>query len=197
MIVDDSVPHDSAKSPRPIVIDRYAFKSDGSGYLGPEHQHLYVFDLAVKHAELLTPGVYDESSPAWSPDGTWIAFVSNRNGDPDRTDNTDVYVIAARAGATPRRLTNYDGPDDGPLAWSPDGQQIAYLQGSAPKYRAYNSNTLATVPVTPCESRESCAPHLLTADLDRSVTEPQWSRDGTSILFLVADDRAKWLGRVR
>lgn len=197
LIVDDSEPHDSTHAPRPIVIDRYAFKSDGSGYLGTERQHLYVFDLATRHAELLTPGAYDESSPAWSPDGRRIAFVSNRNGDPDRTDNTDVYVIEARAGATPVRLTDYDGPDDGPLAWSPDGRAIAYLHGSAPRYRAYNANTLAVIPSAPCTGRDAaCAPRLLTAALDRSVHEPRWSHDGSSILFLVTDDRTEWLGRV-
>ena len=66
------------KAPRPIVIDRFYFKDDKSGYLDGKRQHLFLFDLASRKAECLTPGNYHESLPAWSPDGSSIAFVSKR-----------------------------------------------------------------------------------------------------------------------
>ena len=44
------------KTPPPIVIDRYYFKEDETGYLGTQRQHLYVFDVASRKAEILTPG---------------------------------------------------------------------------------------------------------------------------------------------
>ena len=60
---------ETPKTPKPIVIDRYHFKADVDGYLRGERTHLYLFDVATKKAEALTPGAFDEESPAWSPDG--------------------------------------------------------------------------------------------------------------------------------
>lgn len=189
----DSTPAtgDSAKAPKPIVIDRYRFKTDSDGYLGSKRSHLYLFDVESKRVDTLTAGPYDDSDASWSPDGRFIAFVSNRSTpDPDRTTNTDIWVVEARSGATPRRVTTYDGPDDGPIAWSPDGRFLAYLQGSETKYYAYNQDRLAVVPVDGGE------PRLVTASLDRDVASPVWGKDGW-LYFLVTDDRARWLGRVK
>src|SRR5262252_4869614 len=64
---------DSAGSkPKPIVIDRYHFKDDDNGYLDSTRTRLYVFDLAEKKATLITTGMFEESRPAWSPDGKSI-----------------------------------------------------------------------------------------------------------------------------
>ena len=40
------------KTPKPIVVDRYHFKSDGDGFLRGERTHLYLFDIAAKKAEI-------------------------------------------------------------------------------------------------------------------------------------------------
>jgi len=136
------------------VLDRYHFKSDAGGYLDSTHTHLYVFELATRQATLLTPGFYDESNPAWSPDGKLIAFESTRvPGDIDHSRNSDVFVVEARAGAAPRKLTTFDGPDGGPFAWSPDGSMLAYLKGSDAKFSAYNEDRLAIVPAAGGQSR--------------------------------------------
>ena len=80
-----------------------------AGYLQHLRTHLYLFDIATKKAEQITSGDFDDGKPAWSPDGTRIAFVSERDNDPDRSNNPDIFVIDARAGATPRQLTTYPG----------------------------------------------------------------------------------------
>ena len=67
------------------------------GYLGNRYQRLYLFDLAKNEVALLTPGAFDSTEPAWGPDGDIIAFTSRRQGDPDRHDNDDIYVIEATA----------------------------------------------------------------------------------------------------
>ncbi|HUJ13326.1 MAG TPA: S9 family peptidase [Thermoanaerobaculia bacterium] len=179
------------KTKPPIVIDRYHFKEDREGYLGPLHKHLQLFDVATKKSEVLTSGSYDESSATWSPDGTMIAFVSNREKDPDRADNSDIFVIDAKPGAEARKLTTFPGPDFGRPSWSPDGRFLAYLQGDEPKYSAYNLNKLAVVPVA------GGAPRLLTAALDRPVQAPiVWSADGKTLTFVVADDRITYIAQM-
>src|SRR4029434_4450395 len=74
-----------AKTPKPWVVDRLQFKRDTIGYLDRRRTHLYVFDVAAKSLTQITSGDFDDDEPAWSPDGTRVAFTSNRSlPDPDR-----------------------------------------------------------------------------------------------------------------
>ncbi len=180
------------KTASPIVIDRYHFKQDREGYLQPLHSHLLLFELDKRKAESLTDGRFDEQAPVWSPDGRYIAFVSNRTTDPDRNDDTNVYVIEAKQGAQPRQLTTYTGSDGGRPSWSPDGRWIAYLQGDETKYSAYSINKLAVVPAV-----DEGPPRILTAALDRPVSgNIVWSSDSRNLLFVVADDRITYVAKV-
>jgi Tol biopolymer transport system component len=179
------------KTKPPIVIDRYHFKQDREGYLGSLHTHLQLFDVEARKADVLTSGDDDEESPSWSPDGRLIAFVSNREKDPDRVENTDVFVIEAKPGAEMRKLTTFAGPDGGRPSWSPDSQYLAYLQGDEPKYSAYNLSKLAVIPVAGGQ------PRLLTTALDRAVQDPiVWSADGRTLTFVVQDDRITYIARM-
>jgi Tol biopolymer transport system component len=178
------------RTPSPVVIDRYQFKQDGQGYLGNRRTHLFLFDIESKKLDQLTTGRYNETNPSWSPDGQWIAFVSSRAEDPDKANDSNIYVVEARLTAEPRQLTKFEGPDGGRPAWSPDGKWIAFLQGSEPKYYAYGQNKVAVVPVEGGDVR------LLTASLDRSVGTPVW-RDATELVVQVEDDRANHLARVK
>lgn len=64
-----------------------------------------------------------DNSPSWSPDGGHIAFVSSRG----RASllETSLWIIPARPGSTPRRLTYGDVVDRDPV-WTPDGQAIVF-----------------------------------------------------------------------
>jgi len=177
------------KTTPPIVINRYYFKEDVTGYLGALHEHLYLLDLATHKAELLTPGNFDEFSPAWSPDGSQISFVSKRTGDPDRNYDNGLYVIKAQAGSEPRLLTQFEG-DAGDSdwmtvpSWSPDGRQIAFTAARDEEKLIYYSKVqLETVPVNGGEAR------IVTADIDRNIFAPQWSKDGKWIYALLEEDR--------
>ena len=187
---------DEDKKPKPIVIDRFQFKRDIDGYLYTRRQRLFVMDVATGKMRRLTTGEFDEALPAWSPDGSKIAFVSNRDSDPDRTYNNDLWVVPASAGGiAPTRLTTFAGDDNSPdtnsyPAWSPDGRSIAYVQGGPVELFAYGTRHLALVPASGGASR------VLTADLDRNVSAPIWSPDGKSLRFIVEDDKTNWLGSV-
>lgn len=188
---DDGKP-DSLRSrtPKPIVIDRYAFKRDGDGYLDRRRDHIHVVHVATKQVVQITSGDFDDRQVRWSPDGTRLVFTSERTeGDPDRSNNSDLFVVEAVAGATPRKLTTWRGPDAGAV-WSPDGTRIAYLQASEPELSAYMQNTIAVV------SADGGTPRLLTAALDRDVSQLSWSADGTLLRFLLGDDRAQHLAQV-
>ena len=176
--------------PEPWVIDRYLFEQDVEGYLRDnQHAHLFLFDVATHKLDKLTnsDAEFDEDRPVWSPDGTQIAFVSNHDPDPDRSINTDIFVVSAKPNSTPRQLTHYDGPDEGRISWSPDGKWIAFLRGSPLKLWQYSEDHLGIVPA------DGSAPaRIVTAKLDRGVSRPLWSADGKSIQVLVEDDRNQY-----
>jgi len=186
------------KTPAPIVTDRFYFKEDGTGYLTHKRDHLYLFDLAARKTEQLTTGDNDEVSPAWSPDGTSIAFLSKRGPEADRSNSWEVYVVDARTGSQARQLTRFEGnvnnpggeDGEGRIAWSPDGSQIAFLQGGPPKLIYYAVYKLAVVPAAGGPVR------VLNAGLDRWMSLPSWAPDGQSLYACLEDDRVVKLVRV-
>jgi dipeptidyl aminopeptidase/acylaminoacyl peptidase len=190
---DDKTKDGQTKTAKPIVVDRYYFKSDSSGYLRGERSHLYLFDVAAKKAEILTPGAFDEASPAWAPDSKRIAFIRRHRDDAadvDKLPNPDLFVVEARAGAEPKRLTRTTAEESGQVSWSPDGRWIAYQLGEEIKYSAYEQRRLTVV------SPDGGPPRTLTDGLDRPVSGAVWSADSQWLAFVAADDRAQYIARV-
>lgn len=181
------------KTRKPWVIDRLQFKTDEVGYLDRRRAHLYILDVATKKLTQITSGDYDDAHPAWSPDSTLIAFASNRSKpDPDRTYNTDIWVVAANntdKGAQVTQVTTNPGDDDVP-SWSPDGKLITYITQLDPRLFQYATHHVAVSPATGGSSR------VLTQSFDRNATQPRFSPDGSSIYFIADDDGTQILARV-
>ncbi|HEX7956634.1 MAG TPA: DPP IV N-terminal domain-containing protein, partial [Pyrinomonadaceae bacterium] len=104
----------SAKEARLI---RYPHYHDGRvafSYLGD----VWVADEDGRNVQRLTVNRARDVYPRFSPDGKWIAFSSDRNG------NLDVYVISS-AGGTVKQLTSHSA-EDSVLNWSPDGRSVLF-----------------------------------------------------------------------
>ena len=187
---DDEKPAaERKKTPPPIVIRRLQFKRDGEGYLRELRSHIHVFDVKGKTSVQVTTGPYDDREPAWSPDSQWISFSSNRTADADANRNSDVFVVATKAGQTPRAVASDPRSASSPV-FSPDGRTIAFIAGGDPKDLWYGPGHVAVVPV-------AGGPAVaLTASLDRDVSQPRFSPDGKWIYFLLEDGGNSHLARV-
>ncbi|HJP82697.1 MAG TPA: PDZ domain-containing protein [Fimbriimonadaceae bacterium] len=112
----------------------------------------------------LTSSPGNEQSPRFSPDGNWIAFSGQYDG------NTDVFVIPAKGGI-PKRLTFHPSADN-VSAWAPDGKSVVYSSSML-------SNTdlprLFSVPI------EGGIPRPLPFP---SGTEVSYSPDGSKIAYV-------------
>ena len=180
----------SVQTQKPIVIDRYYFKEDGKEFLGDERQHLHLLDIKSRTTRQLTKGTSNEILPSWSPDSKKIAYVT-KTGEMDRTNNYDVYVLEIDSTNNPIQLTTNLGADSSSSRpqWSPDGKKIAYLHGGDPALLWYALQELAVIDL------DTKINSILTKELDRNVSSPQWSDDGQSIYFVIEDNMKSQLAK--
>lgn len=205
---------DGEKGPKKsdvTVITDIRYKADGIHHLlvGRGYRHLFVTEVPTAAAEprtgrQLTFGEWDDAGAAWSPDGTRIAFCSNRTPDRDFNNHTDLWIVSVVAGE-PRKLTETRGPASLP-AWSPDGAQIAFLGHVNPEpYGRYANAAVWAVP-----GDGSAPPRNLTETFDRSFAgdvagdlrsglvaqPPLWSADGASLYATAIERGTEHLFRI-
>ncbi len=180
---DDEDERHKSKPARVITTMKYKF--NGEGFVYDRRRHLFVVSADGGEPRQLTDGDWDDSDPAWSPDGQSLAFTSARHADWDYDNAIDLWLVSADGGE-PKQLTHTDGPLSTP-SFSPDGTQLAYL-GNRFLNEAGRHIRVFTL------STAGGQPQCLTADLDRTCTaffEPQrpiWSPDGSG-LFVVVEDQ--------
>lgn len=171
------------KKAKPYVIDRLQFKRDYQGYLNRYRTHLYTFTPGDSAAVQITSGDYGDSSPVWKPDGTAIAFVSNRSDNPDGNSNSDIWLVAADntdKGQTLVQVTKNENADRSP-AWSPDGKYLTYTTITDKEAIWYATQKLAIIPATGGQ------PKILAENLDRNIGSPKFSADGKNIYFMLEE----------
>jgi len=129
---------------------------------------LLVADADGENAHLILDSRYPIMSPAWSPDGQWLAYVSFES------KLSGVYVQLVRTGE--RRLVSARAGINGAPAWSPDGKKLALTLGGSNGNPDIYILDLATQKLT----RITDDPAI--------DTEPEWAPDGRSLYF--TSDRA-------
>ncbi len=97
---------------------------------------IWTMDESSQHIHRLTAHRGRDMTPRFSPDGQWIAFSSDREG------NLDVWVVPA-IGGSPKQLT-FHSSDDSVLGWSPDGKQVLF-------YSSRGDDFLGTLYVVPLD----------------------------------------------
>ncbi|HLP00011.1 MAG TPA: hypothetical protein VK171_15550, partial [Fimbriimonas sp.] len=95
---------------------------DGSKLAFSYQGDIWVVGSEGGKAVPVTDNVELDTNPIWSPDGSQIAFASDRFG------NNDIFVVDADGGR-PKRVTYFSG-NDNPTGWTPDGKSI-YVQRNA------------------------------------------------------------------
>ena len=147
------------------VNGKIAFESQRDG-----NSEIYVMNADGTGEANLTNNPAIDTTPAWSPDGTRIAFASDRDGFPVLLD---IFVMNAD-GTNPINLTNSVNTDLAP-AWSPDGTKIAFYT-----FRDAGSGLQSEIYVMNADGSDQ---RNLTQHPDIDV-HPTWSPDGSKIGFV-------------
>lgn len=108
----------------PLVSDRLDYQADGAGLFGAVRNQLHLLDLDGGRVRQLTDDREHAGTPAWSPDGTTLAFTRQVGDDSDLRFRTPVHLLAVDE---PRARTRVVALADGVAAtvgWSPDGSAL-------------------------------------------------------------------------
>ena len=145
---------------------------------------IWLADTATGTTRQLTNGKKSSQSPAWSPDGSKLAFAS------DRTDKRQIYLISPHGGEADALTSLEDGISG--FAWSPDGRTIAYTATEAkPAAIKDREKKYGEFQVVEQDHRMT---HLFSIDVATRATRTltsglftvgsfSWSPDGKSIAF--------------
>ena len=191
LLNDDESDDDKA---RPYVIDRMQFKRDYRGYLDRRRSHIYVYTPGDDAPVQVTHGDYDDTDPVWSPDGSSIAFVSDRSDDPDLNYGTDIFVVNVGDAEHPlTQITRNEGRDYSPV-FSPDGKRIAYVTSTGPDVGGSALTPTKYLAITDIDADQR---EILTPELDRNVSGPSFTEGGRYIYFRLEDSGSNQLARVR
>ena len=166
-------------------------------------RNLWIADIAAGESHALTSAKKSSTNPVWSPDGKWIAFLSDRPGQITGTPDgkKQLYVIPADGGEA-QQLTKMES-DVNDLEWAPDSKRIAFsasdvepktLKDRKEKYGEYSvvhadyqMTHLWTIEI-PAESAPTAEPKRLTDSDKFSVGDFSWSPDGTRMAFSAQKD---------
>ncbi len=182
-------PEGAEWAPPITVIDSVVYRWDGRGYLEPGFSHVFVVAADGGAARQLTSGDHDHNGRlAWMPDGDAIVFSANRGENWQYERNqSNLYRVDLDSGDI-EQLTELDGISRSP-AVSPDGRRIVFERDDH-QNRQYTESLLGVIDV------DGGNLTLLGESLDRSMSDPVWAADSSSIYFRYDDHGERKVGRV-
>ncbi len=153
--------------------DAVSWSPDSSQVAYVDDGDIFVMNADGSSIRQLTTDPKGDFYPAWSPDGSTIAYWSgSRSGVDGGPRNSEIYTIPADGGSS-TQLTDNDVSNIEP-AWSPDGTQIAYWNGGE-------------LWVMASDGSDQHAVTSPSAIADEAAWAPAWSPDGTRIVALRFD----------
>ena len=150
------------------------YKFNDTGWHDDKRSHLWVIDATSGAARQITSGdAWNDTDPQWSPDGSRIAFVSNRTGKEfDEGRNSDIWTVPVGGGSLTKISTSPDR--DASPVWSPDGKTIAFVS-------AEDEDGPQQLYIT--ESAGGGTPRLVAKSLDLIPGNLQWAENGKALFF--------------
>jgi dipeptidyl aminopeptidase/acylaminoacyl peptidase len=166
-------------------------------------RNLWIGEIASGETHALTTAKKSSTNPAWSPDGKWIAFLSDRPGQMVGTaeGKTQLYVISADGGEA-QQVTKVEN-DVSDFEWAPDSKRIAFsmsdpetkvMKDRKEKYGEYSvvhgdyEMTNLWMVEFSSGSTTAAEPKQLTEGGKFSVGDFSWSPDGMRIAFSAQKD---------
>lgn len=154
------------QTPRLLANGKIAFTSDRDG-----NREIYVMNPDGMNQVRLTNNLVLDDNPTWSPDGTRIAYVSQKPDgtyaiyvmNADGTNRTEITSLTTSAYTTWR-----------PFSWSPNGRKIAFHDSTGHHWTGLDIFVVRT---------DGTGRQNLTADHEHLDITPTWSPDGSKILF--------------
>jgi len=163
-VKDPQISPDGSKAA--FVVERKLLKENAL------RNSLMLIDLKTKKVTPLTSGTSSDSRPRWSPDGSTIAFNSNRDG------KSQIWLLPMTGGEA-RKLTNMPiGASD--AEWSPDGKQLLFLSEAYPDCATIQENEKKLK-----ESEQSPSKAQLISDIPYRVFD-HWREGRRSHLYIVS-----------